>query len=94
MDVKGTPALWWEQIRVMRDNGGVAAHIARHDPARALREVEAKRKRLAAYTAARAAADKHGDRYMAGVADGLAVAVKDDASAWSDHPDYRAEWAP
>lgn len=68
-------------------------HIARHDPARVLREVEAKRKRLAAYTAARAAADRYDDQYMAGVASGLADAIRGDAGAWADHPDYKQEWS-
>jgi hypothetical protein len=68
-------------------------HVARHDPARVLREVAAKRKRLAAYTAARAAADRYDDQYMAGVASGLADAIKDDASAWNDHPDYDQKWS-
>lgn len=56
------------------------------------REVEAKRKRLASYSAARAAADRYDDQYMAGVASGLADAIKDDSAVWSDHPDYKAEW--
>jgi len=50
VDVTGGPCLWYEQIKVRGDmDGHVAAHIARHDPARALREVAAKRKRLALY---------------------------------------------
>lgn len=46
IDTTGGPAMWHEQISVRADNGGVADHIARHDPARVLREVAAKRKVL------------------------------------------------
>lgn len=72
----------------------LAIHVSWHDPARVLREVEAKRKRIATYQAAAAAADRYDDQYMAGVAHGLAEAIKDDAAAWSTHQGYRPEWAP
>ena len=63
-------------------------------PERRQREVAAKRKRLAAYLKAQATADKYGDdRYMVGLADGLADTIRDDAAVWSDHPGYRQEWA-
>lgn len=80
-----------------------AMHIARHDPARELREVEAKRKRLALMNEAHAEmdrllADKHAglpDQAMAvGRARAATVAVKHDAEVYSDHPDYRQEWKP
>lgn len=69
------------------------AHIALHDPAAVLRDITAKRKRLATYTAARAAADRYDDQYMAGVASGLGDVIKDDAAVWSDHPDYQPAWS-
>jgi hypothetical protein len=84
----GGPA-WDDRTR----HTAVARHINRHDPARALREVTAKRKRLAAYIAASVAADRYDDQYMAGVASGLADAIKDDADTWSDHPDYDQKWS-
>lgn len=79
-----------------------SAHIARHDPARVLREVEAKRELL----------DEHGD-----VNDGSCGTCVDGqwgypthggsipqnypcktlrllALPYADHPDYRPEWAP
>lgn len=73
----------------------VAAHIARHDPSRALREVEAGRKLLAAYEAAvsRQAAAAEGrapaepEWHIARRA-ALEFAVAVRAQVWSDHPDY------
>lgn len=66
-----------------------ARHIARHDPARVLREVEAGRKILAEYDAALDRKRQHpGD--VASSADLLAILriVKVLAGVWSDHPDY------
>lgn len=81
----------------------VAAHIARHDPARALREVTAKRARLAMWHEAltemdRLLADDDAEKIEQGRAIGrqeaARAAVKHDAAVYSDHPDYRQEWAP
>jgi hypothetical protein len=58
-----------------------------------LADVKAKRARLAAYIAAREAVVRHAGPYMAGVADGLGVAVKGDAATDSHHPDYDPEWS-
>ena len=38
---------WWTRIHILDGDAGLAAHVARHDPARTLREVGAGRKRLA-----------------------------------------------
>ena len=59
----------------------MADHIVRHDPARALREVEAKRRLIEEITS----------RSSQGVAE-IYLAVL--ADTYSDHPDYRQEWAP
>jgi hypothetical protein len=75
-----------------------ARHIARHDPARVLREVEAKRVILAGHR------PDERERYWCG----RCRIVRDDniwvgpaypcstllalAAVYSDHPDYRAEW--
>lgn len=70
------------------------AHIARHDPARVLREVEAKRRILAEYAEV---ADNDIDEpheYAYGWANGLGVAVRLLAAVYDDHPEYRQEWAP
>jgi hypothetical protein len=64
--------------------GEVSPFVARHDPARALCEVEAKRAILAEYEAM----DDEGLYH------GLSRAIVHLAAVWSDHPDYRREWAP
>jgi hypothetical protein len=60
-----------------------AVHIARHDPARALREVEAKRRLLGRYCAAVYSATKAA----------LYGQIHDEAAVYSDHPDYDEKWA-
>lgn len=72
-------------------------HIARHDPARVLREVEAGRRILARYQDClarmedpdypQAAARDQAREYEDFVLPNLLV-------QWADHPDYRQEWAP
>lgn len=78
-------------------------HIARHDPARALREVAAKRKRLTLMIEATAEMDKLlADEHAGDVARAMAigraraatVGVKIDAEIWHDHPDYDQKWTP
>jgi hypothetical protein len=69
--------------------GGEEAHILRHDPARVLREVAAKRAILGAYESQRAA--QFNDP---AVVDELRDVVQTLASVHSDHPDYRPEWKP
>ena len=65
---------------VARVGAPVAAHIARHDPARVLRDVEADRRLLAE-------ADKlAGD---VGWDDAIMFTVGCRAATYSDHPDYR-----
>jgi hypothetical protein len=64
-----------------------AEHIARHDPARVLREVAAKRRILAA-AAEYSPELEHGDNGEWA----FDLVVRELAAAWSDHPDYRAEW--
>jgi hypothetical protein len=59
----------------------VPEHAQRHDPARALREVAAKRAILVMY------ADARWDLAREDV-------VRELAAVWSDHADYRQEWAP
>lgn len=80
-----------------------ATHIARHDPASVLREVEAGRARLALMAEAtadmnRLLADKTAavvDQAMAiGRARAATVAVKWDAIVHIAHPDYMPEWKP
>ncbi|MFE0088737.1 DUF6221 family protein [Streptomyces sp. NPDC059016] len=78
---------------------GIAEHIVRHDPARVLREVEAKRRMLTSYenaaVAQRAATGTPsvGD-LMDGSAHSLRFALRLLALPYADHPDYRQEWKP
>lgn len=80
----------YEPGRIEDDGGGVvvydegrptyaqAAHIAMHDPAWVLRDVEAKRKILALY-------DANGGQWI--------WALRALAALDADHPDYKQEWA-
>jgi hypothetical protein len=82
-----------------------AEHIARHDPARVLREVAAGRAILAMYEdAAQAPYDlpegvsegrdddeRERDQYLIDVLDDV---VRHLAAVYGDHPGYRAEWKP
>jgi len=65
----------------------VTAHIARHDPARVLREVAAKRAILA---------ECEPRPGIGIVAIELAAQriLRHLAAVWNDHPDYRPEWKP
>jgi hypothetical protein len=78
----------------------VARHIARHDPARVLREVEAGRRLVMALIAAeryRAGADSLGNlagSYAAGEHAGLMRAAEFRAAVYDDHPDYDEAWRP
>lgn len=75
-------------------------HIGRHDPARVLREVKAKRYRLELYWAAsenwRNGACVMGTTEEVARAaerrDVLRLAVQLDAMSYADHPDYNAAW--
>jgi hypothetical protein len=69
---------------------GLVAHVVRHDPARVLREVAAKREvtRLA-----ERAHDYH-ETFLNGFAGALEHALRLFALPYTDHPDYRQEWAP
>jgi hypothetical protein len=85
VDTTGASGLWYEQISVRGDpDGHVAGHIARHDPARVLREVAAKRA-IVTYE------DRNG---LPGInAWGIwRDMLKYLATAYSDHPDYQASW--
>lgn len=63
-------------------------HIARHDPSRALREVEATRQRIV--LALKIAAER-GHPFWPYAGEQL---LKLEAAPYSDHPDFRPEWSP
>lgn len=76
---------------------GVARHVARHDPARVLAEVDAKRRVLDEYEASAAAsgeADEDGYEYADGWAFALQRVVQILALPYADHPNYREAWRP
>ena len=58
-------------------------HIARHDPARVLRECEAKRRIVETAQDIDMIENEWGQSIL-----------RDLASVYSDHPDYREEWKP
>ncbi|MFF6966270.1 DUF6221 family protein [Streptomyces anthocyanicus] len=66
------------------DDEGVARHIARHDPARVLREIDAKRQIVDRYAWLR----EHGDT------GGTAWVLPLLALPFADRPGYRDEWRP
>jgi Family of unknown function (DUF6221) len=74
-----------------------AAHIARHDPARVLREVAAGRAILELHDGAHECPvyDHNGDIDNCGwVDDGDCPTKRHLAAVYSDHPDYDPGWAP
>ena len=87
---------------------GLTAHIVRHEPARVLREVEAKRAILALHNRTHEcpigstvqSAVKGPWLYIASEHVEVAgtewpcTTLRQFADIWSDHPDYRAEWKP
>jgi Family of unknown function (DUF6221) len=79
----------------------IGPFLARHDPARALREVEAKRAILAEHGPASGGRDPDRCRVCTAIHDGRAARFRAPcptllslAAVYSDHPDYQQEWAP
>jgi len=72
-----------------------AEHVVRHDPARVLREIEAKRRIVDAYAEALRIQD--GFRETTGEMmrrTAIEMACLAYAVAYADHPDHREEWKP
>lgn len=65
-----------------------AHHIARHDPARVLREVEAKRRIIAEHEPGQDPCDAHDAMFETVPCDTLMEL----AAVYADHPDYREDW--
>lgn len=86
----GTPgSLVIDELGLVGSTGGryAADHIARHDPARVLRDIAAKRAIVAEYEASVRSVGEGLSRTRRN----LVLAV---AAIWNDHPDYRSEWKP
>jgi hypothetical protein len=81
-------------------DGDLAEHIARHDPARVLADVEAKRALLDLYVEHermdRETFEAEGEhaRSLVSLRAAYLDAVRCHATVYADHPDYREEWRP
>ena len=85
----------WQDYVWPQGDSRVTRFIARHDPARVLREVEANRAILARYEFISQAATVNTGREKVTVekiAATLERDVRDIAAVWSDHPDYEEAW--
>ncbi|MFE9391674.1 DUF6221 family protein [Streptomyces sp. NPDC006784] len=77
-----------------------ATHIARHDPARVLAEVDAKRRIVSKceehmqLDRETFEAEKEPARSLSSLRAAYWDACRDLASAYADHPDYYEEWRP
>lgn len=96
---------WWNEPESAPER-----HIARHKPARVLREVEAKRATLDVHHAARFGGDGHplnsdccavccwdnpnGTGYDRAADDWPCTTIRLLALPYSDHSDYREDWRP
>jgi len=68
--------------------------IAEHDPARVLREVEAKRATVRRCAARMNELDVHRNGLVSPRALLARQVLMNLAAVWSDHPDYDEEWRP
>lgn len=76
-----------------------AYHISRHDPARVLREVEAKRETIRLYEDTLETIEmlkSHGQKSDAHAvaAESYLNVIRRDAAVYADHPDYNEAWRP
>jgi hypothetical protein len=87
-----------DEVVHFADRKADARHIARWDPARVLREVEAKRGILAEYQVVVSDAERIGDSSrrprLYGQYDGLEHALTALAAVYSDHPEYDEAFRP
>jgi hypothetical protein len=74
-------------MRVHLEDRQCLPHIARHDPARVLAEVAAKRAIVKEFEVAQS-------EYPSAYAGGLETAVRFLATVYADHPDYDPAWQP
>jgi hypothetical protein len=87
------------------DDAGVAQHIARHDPARVLAEVEAKRAILRWHSTPHTVVDgfcadeggpctHRGEAECSLCGETACATLRLLALPYADHPDYREDWRP
>lgn len=70
------------------------SHILRYDPARVLRDVEAKRRIIDAAVATWNNSCDPTDEFWVGLAPMMKSMLKHLATVWSDHPDFDEGWRP
>lgn len=75
-------------------DSGISRHIVRHDPARVLREVEAKRRIIGLLTDPDVYDEDDNPVYLGGYGEAYVDAVRLLALPYCDHSDYREEWRP
>jgi hypothetical protein len=90
--VEGSSGAWWVELPNLGDvaldlHGENARHIARHDPARVLADVKAKRAIVGLGICL--ACDVEGQP-----CDHADETLRHLASVYADHPDYDATWEP
>jgi hypothetical protein len=100
VDATGARVIYSVNGGILHPTLTVRAHVLGHDPARVLREVEAKRRTLELHARAEA---NFGDGFVAECcktcdlddSDGYPCAtLRVLAAVYADHPDYRPEWTP
>ncbi|WP_309049095.1 DUF6221 family protein [Streptomyces sp.] len=75
------------------DSAEDALHIAAHDPARVLREIDAKRQALAHFERIQQLTKRDIEAYV--LAEGaVSKQIQIMATAYADRPGYREEWRP
>ena len=100
IDVSNASSLWNEQIYVKYDLDDAPEHIARHDPARVLAEVEAKRRILELHSYATghscSVTDGTGYHLNYGEVDGQSACttLRLLASIYDGHLEYCDTWRP
>jgi hypothetical protein len=103
--IEATPSLWDTKYLTLRGNhedrhttelpGGLADHIARNDPMRVLRDIEARRALLNRFEELAIVGKEQGHVLGGDVGEEyLYVVLPTLALPYADHPDYRAEWRP
>lgn len=87
------PRTWRSELMILHE---AQAHVARFDPARMLREVEAKRRILNSLPSWNLPARPEDDEpeYAYGYARGLYEAIQWLAVLYADQPGYLDEWRP
>ncbi|WPP30014.1 MULTISPECIES: DUF6221 family protein [unclassified Streptomyces] len=98
VNVKANAALGWERIYVKRDGIGLSRHVAEHDPARVLREINAKRRIIELCAPPLVEVTGPGDMERSFVPGegspwGLDI-LKLLALPYADRPGYREDWRP